>query len=69
MNYRDYYEGLYRDYYRDPFHHSLLSTRELGFRVSASLQFTDRSTWAVCGLQILRCLQLILQVLHQLSIL
>ena len=24
----DYYWGLYRDYYRDPFPHSLLSTRE-----------------------------------------
>ena len=37
MDYRDYL-GLYRDYYRDPFPHSLLSTsREtrmgLGFRV------------------------------------
>ena len=29
MNYGDYYWGLYRDYYRDPFPHSLLSTREL----------------------------------------
>ena len=28
MKYRDYYEGLYRDYYRDPFPHSLLSPRE-----------------------------------------
>ena len=25
---RDYSWGLYRDYYRDPFPHSLLSTRE-----------------------------------------
>ena len=24
----DYYWGLYRDYYKDPFPHSLLSTRE-----------------------------------------
>ena len=31
MDYRVYYSGLYRDYCRDPFHHSLLSTRE--FRV------------------------------------
>ena len=29
MDYRDYYSGFYRDYYRDPFPHSLLSTREL----------------------------------------
>ena len=28
MNRGDYYWGLYRDYYRDPFLHSLLSTRE-----------------------------------------
>ena len=29
MDYGDYYWGLYRDYYRDPFPHSLLSTRKL----------------------------------------
>ena len=30
----DYYWGLYRDYYRDPFPHSLLSTRlSYGWRV------------------------------------
>ena len=30
MDYGDYYWGFYRDYYyRDPFPHSLLSTREL----------------------------------------
>ena len=29
MNYGDYYWGLYRVYYRDPFPHPLLSTREL----------------------------------------
>ena len=29
MDNRDYYEGLCRDYYRDPFPHSLLSAREL----------------------------------------
>ena len=28
MDYRDYHLGLYREYYRDPFPHSLLSTRE-----------------------------------------
>ena len=28
MDYGDYYWGLYRDYYRDPFPHSLLSTRQ-----------------------------------------
>ena len=30
MGYGDDYWGLYRDYYRDPFPHSLLSTREFG---------------------------------------
>ena len=30
MDYGDYYWGLYRDYYRDPFPHSLLSTRQFG---------------------------------------
>ena len=29
MDYRDYSKGLFRDYYRDPFRHSLLSTREM----------------------------------------
>ena len=29
MGYGDYYLGIYRDYYRDPFPPSLLSTREL----------------------------------------
>ena len=28
MGYGDCYRALYRDYYRDPFPHSLLSTRE-----------------------------------------
>ena len=28
MDYADDYWGLYRDYYRDPFSHSLLSTRQ-----------------------------------------
>ena len=28
MDYGDYSWGLYRDYYRDPFPHSLLSTRQ-----------------------------------------
>ena len=28
MDYGDYYWGLYRDYYTDPFPHSLLSTRQ-----------------------------------------
>ena len=28
MNIGDYYWGLYSDYYRDPFPHSLLSTRQ-----------------------------------------
>ena len=29
MDYGDYCWGLYRDYYWDPFPHSLLSTREI----------------------------------------
>ena len=29
MGYGDYYWGLYRGYYRDPFPHSLLRTRQL----------------------------------------
>ena len=42
MDHGDYYWGLYRDYSKDPFPHSLLSTREFlqtdpsmvsGFRV------------------------------------
>ena len=28
MDYEDYYWGLYRDYNRDPFPHSLVSTKE-----------------------------------------
>ena len=32
MGYGDYYWGLCRDYYRDPFPYSLLSTREFCFR-------------------------------------
>ena len=28
MGYGDYYWGLYRDYFKDPFPHSLLSTRQ-----------------------------------------
>ena len=34
MDYRDYYLGFYSDYYRDPFPHSLLSTREIRFRIA-----------------------------------
>ena len=29
MGYGDYYWGLYRDYYKDPFPHSLLRTRQI----------------------------------------
>ena len=38
MDYGDYYWGLYRAYYRDPFPHSLLSTRQYysGFTVNRS---------------------------------
>ena len=28
-DYRDYYWGLYRGYYRDPFPHALVSAREV----------------------------------------
>ena len=31
----DYYWGLYRDYYRDPFPHSLVRTRQKGVIQSA----------------------------------
>ena len=30
MDYGDYYWGLYRGYYKDPFPHSLLRTRQTG---------------------------------------
>ena len=51
MNIGDYYWGLYRDYCRDPFPHSLLSTRELSFprgdaiaiKVVARLHLAERS--------------------------
>ena len=33
MDYGDYYWGLYRNYYRDPFAHSLLRTRQSCFAV------------------------------------
>ena len=33
MDHGDWYWGLYRDDYKDPFPNSLLSTRELWFRV------------------------------------
>ena len=41
MDYGDYYWGLYRDYYWDPFPHSLLRTRHcFGPRLSrADLRF------------------------------
>ena len=34
MDYGDDSWGIYRDYYRDPFPHSIPSTRERGFQVS-----------------------------------
>ena len=37
MDYGDVYWGLYRDYYRDPFPHSLLSTRQI---LMSQFQFT-----------------------------
>ena len=39
MDYGDYYWGLYRDYYRDPFPHCLLSTRELSTLAVSTLVF------------------------------
>ena len=38
MDIGDCYGGLYRDYYRDPFPHSLLSTRQksMGFGFKSS---------------------------------
>ena len=47
MEYRDYYSGLYRDYCRDPFPHSLLSTRELHWHVITTL--TLKVANRVCG--------------------
>ena len=41
MDYGDHYWGLYRDYYRDPFPHSLLSTRKR----MADAETAVRSTW------------------------
>ena len=34
MGYGDYHWGLYRDYYRDPFPHSLLRTRQQTLNLS-----------------------------------
>ena len=36
MGYGGYYWGLYRDYYRDPFPHSLLSTRQISETLNPS---------------------------------
>ena len=37
MDYADYYWRLYRNYYRDPFPHSLLSTREKSLAAGLAL--------------------------------
>ena len=37
MDHGDYHWGLYRDYYRDPFPHSLLITREPREEVSETV--------------------------------
>ena len=42
MGYGDYIWGLYRDYYRDPFPHSLLRTRQL-------LWMSSPSSWPFCS--------------------
>ena len=34
MDYGEYYCGFYRDYYRDPFSHSLLGTRAFLVKIS-----------------------------------
>ena len=58
MDYRDYYSGLHRNHYRDPFPHSLLSTREfshikskhhpeLGFEVSIFSALAFRRSLAI----------------------
>ena len=39
MGYGYDYWGLYRDYYRDPFSHSLLSTRQT-FRMLSNLRYS-----------------------------
>ena len=42
MDYGDHYCGLYRDYYTDPFPHSLLRTRQVSERLSSGLEFGVR---------------------------
>ena len=40
MDYGDYYEGLYRDYYRDRSPHSLLSTREMSYSYKSNYRYS-----------------------------
>ena len=53
MDYRDYYWGFCRDYYRDPFPNSLLSTREAKKSRSPSLglhtQRVHVAIWGILG--------------------
>ena len=41
MDYGDYFGGLFREYYRDPFPHSLLSTRQLKARELLEISAVD----------------------------
>ena len=49
MDYRDYYWGLHRGYYRDPFPHSLLSTREMKWQHGVPM-----CCISICGLRVER---------------
>ena len=44
MDYGDYFWGLYGDYYRDPFPHSLLSTRQINSKVFRKQPWTLNPT-------------------------
>ena len=46
MDYVDDYWGLYRDYYKDPFPHSLLSTRLFFYWLGApNSRFLSKTVW------------------------
>ena len=49
MDYGDYYWGLYRDDYREPFPHSLLSTRETKPRPVQDVMSEAVGTKLLCG--------------------
>ena len=54
MDFGDYYQGLYRDYYRDPFPRSLLSTWETKTSVLAELAKSGEACWLYVGHNIRR---------------